>query len=214
MRKLITSLVLIPVFLTLSQNRLMSEKYEPELEKNFTSSDFDLENSLMCSESKNYESVIDYIKAHEGFAGGKEYICVSGRRTIGYGHVILKGEKFPEIITREFADSLLRADFSKSYILAQKYAPQLLGSRRLAISHFIYSKGIAAFLQSGLRKAINRGGDVDAEFSKWCHYTDRKTGRKVYSKVGARIQKWEANMWHKDDELYASDKKLKNSGKL
>ena len=214
MKKLITSLVLIPVFLAVSQNRLMSEKYEPELEKYTASTRFDLQNGLMCSESKNYESVLDYIKAHEGFAGGREYICVSGRRTIGYGHVVLKGEKFPERITKQFADSLLRADFSKSYGLAQKYAPELKGSRRLAVAHFIYSKGIAAFLQSGLRKTIKRGGNVDVEFAKWCHYTDRNTGHKVYSKVGAGIQKWETRMWHKDDALYAADKKLRESGRL
>jgi lysozyme len=270
MKKLITSLLLIPTFLVgMPTTRLMSEKWESELKKsgtadrfkmedsllctelekpdsvdsfkledsllcsesektdtadcfNFEDSElcsekeidesvidfyFNLEDSLLCSERENYESVIDFIKAHEGYAGGKEYRCVSGRRTIGYGHVIKKGESFAPQISKEFADSLLRKDFSAAYNLTCKYTPQLKGSRKLAVAHFIFSKGITAFLKSGLRKAIESDMPVDEEFSKWCYYTDYKTGRKVYSKVGAGIQRWEHDMWHKDDALYAKSSK-------
>ena len=205
MKKIITSLVLIPVILMcMPTTRSLSEKWDSELEKNCKTVNSDLENRLMCSEKNNYESVIDFIKAHEGYAGGKEYVCVSGRRTIGYGHVIKKGEKFPEKITKEFADSLLRDDFSRAYDLATKYTPQLKGSRKLAVAHFIYSKGITAFLKRSLRKAIKKDAPVDGEFSKWCYYTDYKTGAKIYSKVGAGIQRWENAMWQKDDSLYTA----------
>ncbi len=206
MKKLIASLVLVPVFLVgMPTTRLMSEKCESdtELVQSFKPEKFDLEKELTHSETENYEKVIDFIKAHEGYAGGKEYTCVSGRRTIGYGHVIKKGEVFAEKISKEFADSLLRADFNAAYNLTCKYTPQLKGSRKLAVAHFIYSKGISAFLTSSLRKAIKRNAKVDNEFSKWCYYTDYQTGKKIYSKVGARIQKWENNMWHTDDDLYA-----------
>ncbi|MBQ3655821.1 MAG: hypothetical protein II956_03090 [Bacteroidales bacterium] len=213
MKKIITSLVLIPVILIgMPTTRSLSEKWDSELEKNCKTENFDLENALMCSEKANYETAINFIKAHEGYAGGKEYVCVSGRRTIGYGHVIKKGEKFADKISKEFADSLLRDDFSRAYNLASKYTPQLKGSRKLAVAHFIYSKGITAFLKSSLRKAIKRNAPVDEEFSKWCYYTDYKTGAKIYSKVGAGIQRWENAMWHKDDSLYIAHKK--NSEKV
>ena len=210
MKKIITTLLFVIFSLVGSTgNRLMSEKkYEPETET-LMSARFDLLNGLICSESRNYESVIDYIKLHEGFAGGKEYVCVSGRRTIGYGHVIKKGENFPPQISREFADSLLRDDFSKAYVMAQKYTPYLSGSRKLAVAHFIFSKGIGAFLGSGFRKAIRRNACVDSELVKWCHYRDRHTGRMVYSKVAASIQDWEIAMWHKDDELYEKENNYK-----
>lgn len=214
MKKIVSFLFLVPAFLLMCvpYNRLMSEQYEPEAENPETNR-FDLQNGLICSENRNYESVIEYIKIHEGFAGGKEYICASGRRTIGYGHVIRKGESFPKQISREFADSLLRSDFSKAYAMTERFMPELQGSRKLAVAHFIYSKGIGAFLGSRLRKVMKKGGAVDAEFAKWCHYTDRHTGRKVYSRVGAKIQAWETAMWHLDDSLYAAYQNI-NAGEV
>lgn len=203
MKKLITSLVVVPLFLISPNTLLMSEKYEQDFAENCKISHFDIQNGLLCSEKKNYEGVIDYIKAHEGYADGKEYTCVSGHRTIGYGHVIMPGDKFKTPIDKATADSLLRSDFRKSFLLAEKYVPQLEGSRKLAVAHFIFSKGPAAFLSSGLCKAIRANKSVDAEFAKWCYYTDHETGRKIKSKVGARITKWETAMWHKDDKFYA-----------
>ena len=73
----------------------------------------------------------------------------------------------------------------------------------IVLAHFVFSKGIGSLLKSGLRKKIDNGGSVDEEFAKWCYYTDCKTGKKVYSKVAANIQKWENEMWHQDDILYA-----------
>ena len=205
MKKLITSLVAVPLLLiTANSNVAMSEvNVESNYNESFKSSSFDIDNSLICSESKNYEGVIDYIKSHEGYANGKVYICVSGKLTIGYGHVIRKGENFAPQISKKTADSLLREDFKRAYALTERFTPFLKGSKKLAIAHFIYSKGIGAFLRSGLRQAIKNNGDVDEEFAKWCYYTDYKTGNKVYSKVAAGIQRWETKMWHTDDELYS-----------
>jgi len=163
---------------------------------------FSLDQSIAESERKNYEAAIDFIKLHEGFANGRAYRCVSGKLTIGYGHVIQQGESFPEQISERFADSLLRADFKVSYATANKLYPEIRGSRKIVLAHFVFSKGIGSLLKSGLRKKIDEGGSVDEEFAKWCYYTDCKTGRKVYSKVAANIQKWENDMWHQDDILY------------
>ena len=183
--------------------KLMSERYMQDSRiETLDNTVFSLERSLSESESKNYEAAIDFIKLHEGFANGRAYRCVSGKLTIGYGHVIQEGESFPEQITEQFADSLLRADFKVSYATADKLYPELRGSRKIVLAHFVFSKGIGSLLKSGLRKKIDNGGSVDEEFAKWCYFTSCKTGKKVYSKVAANIQKWENEMWHQDDILY------------
>jgi lysozyme len=200
---LLTLLLIITAALIAPGNKLTSGRYIRDsrivtLDNTF----FSLEESLSESERKNYEAAIDFIKLHEGFANGRAYRCVSGKLTIGYGHVIQQGESFPEQISEQFADSLLRADFKVSYATAEKLYPEMRGSRKIVLAHFVFSKGIGSLLKSGLRKKIDNGGSVDEEFAKWCYYTDCKTGKKVYSKVAANIQKWENEMWHQDDMLY------------
>jgi len=196
-------LLIIAVALFAPGNKLMSERYIHDSRiETLDNTVFSLERSLKESESKNYEAAIDFIKLHEGFANGRAYRCVSGKLTIGYGHVIQAGERFPEQISERFADSLLRADFKVSFATADKLYPEMRGSRKIVLAHFVYSKGIGSLLKSGLRKKIDNGGSVDEEFAKWCYFTSCKTGKKVYSKVAANIQKWENAMWHQDDILY------------
>ena len=202
MKKLLTTLLLL-IAIALYCNELTSGRYIKDSRiATLDNTVFSLDQSIAESERKNYEAAIDFIKLHEGFANGRAYRCVSGKLTIGYGHVIQQGESFPEQISERFADSLLRADFKVSYATANKLYPEIRGSRKIVLAHFVFSKGIGSLLKSGLRKKIDEGGSVDEEFAKWCYYTDCKTGRKVYSKVAANIQKWENDMWHQDDILY------------
>ena len=202
MKKLLTTLLLL-IAIALYCNELTSGRYIKDSRiATLDNTVFSLDQSIAESERKNYEAAIDFIKLHEGFANGRAYRCVSGKLTIGYGHVIQQGERFPEQISERFADSLLRADFKVSYATANKLYPEIRGSRKIVLAHFVFSKGIGSLLKSGLRKKIDEGGSVDEEFAKWCYYTDCKTGRKVYSKVAANIQKWENDMWHQDDILY------------
>ena len=202
MKKIFLTLLLI-IAVALSCNKLTSGRYIKDSRiATLDNTTFSLERSIAESERKNYEAAIDFIKLHECFAIGRAYRCVSGKLTIGYGHVIQQGESFPEQISERFADSLLRADFKVSYATANKLYPEIRGSRKIVLAHFVFSKGIGSLLKSGLRKKIDEGGSVDEEFAKWCYYTDCKTGKKVYSKVAANIQKWENEMWHQDDILY------------
>ncbi len=202
MKKLLTTLLLL-IAVALYCNELTSGRYIKDSRiATLDNTVFSLDQSIAESERKNYEAAIDFIKLHEGFANGRAYRCVSGKLTIGYGHVIQQGESFPEQISERFADSLLRADFKVSYATANKLYPEIRGSRKIVLAHFVFSKGIGSLLKSGLRKKIDEGGSVDEEFAKWCYYTNCKTGRKVYSKVAANIQKWENDMWHQDDILY------------
>ena len=105
-------------------------------------------------------------------------------------------------ITKEQADSLLRSDFRQAIRTAERLT-NLKGSRKLAVAHFIFSKGCGAFSKSTLRKEIALNGDIDREFMRWCWYTKPGTKQKVKSKVAEGISRWECKMWHRDDNLYA-----------
>jgi len=52
---------------------------------------------------KTSEAGLALIKKYEGLAL-KPYICPAGYPTIGYGHVIRKGEDFSKGITKEQAE--------------------------------------------------------------------------------------------------------------
>lgn len=183
-------------------SKLMSEQSEKTFITPASAEAFNLDNALDASWKQNYEEVIAFIKQHEGFANGHAYRCVAGNLTIGYGHIIRKGEHFPTQITKEQADSLLRSDFRQAIRTAERLT-NLKGSRKLAVAHFIFSKGCGAFSKSTLRKEIALNGDIDREFMRWCWYTKPGTKQKVKSKVAEGISRWECKMWHRDDNLYA-----------
>jgi len=210
--KKLTSLVAMVALLVMFPNmKLTSGKYQSNENYEKQPGNYDIENGLRLSDAENFDIAIDFIKAHEGYAGGNKYTCVSGKLTIGYGHVIMPGEEFPDHITLEQADSLLRSDFSKSLKLANMFLPEMRGSRKAAVTHFIFSKGIGAFLSSTLFKEIKAEGDVDKEFVRWCYFINPKNGRRMYSSTAAKIQDWEKDMWHKDDKYYAKAGLLRNN---
>ncbi len=211
MKKLTMLVVMALLLVMFPDMKLMSGKYQSDDDYEKQPGNYDIENGLRLSDAENFDIAIEFIKAHEGYAGGNKYYCVSGNLTIGYGHVIMEGEEFPDHITMEQADSLLRSDFGKSLKLANMYLPNMRGSRKAAVTHFIFSKGIGAFLRSGLYREINANGDVDSEFVKWCYFISPSTGNKIYSSTAAKIQDWEKDMWHKDDKYYAKAGLLKNN---
>jgi len=143
--------------------------------------------------NKEYEKTLQYIKDHEGFANGKAYTCPGGHRTIGYGHIILENEHFTEI-TEQQADSILRVDFNKS-LRALDANIKLDGSKRLAMAHFVFAKGIGSFNRSTLKKKILSNERIDNEIKKWCYYTNAK-GEKVKSQHAYNIRSWELSMYN------------------
>jgi lysozyme len=141
----------------------------------------------------NYERTIEYIKEHEGFAGGKPYICPGGYRTIGYGHIILEHENFTQLSEYQ-ADSLLRADFDKALYLVEKTV-EVKGSKKLAIAHFVFTRGIGTFIKSPLKAMVENNEDISEEIVKWCYYRNIK-GERVRSQHAYNIRKWEAKMYN------------------
>lgn len=115
---------------------------------------------------------LNLIKDFEGFSESV-YICPAGYPTIGYGHLVKKGENFPEEIGEEEAEELLRIDVKS----AENSVIRLIGNRRKlsngqfdALVSFVYNLGAGALQRSTLRQKCLRGDDEAAahEFLKWC----------------------------------------------
>jgi lysozyme len=129
---------------------------------------------------------IDAIKHYEGFSS-KVYTCPAGKKTVGYGHVLSKGEAFSSPLSQFQADLLLYQDISKAIFNLEKIAPELFKAdehrleKVLAVTSFIFNVGESNFRSSTLLKKI-RSKEWSAaanEFLRWNKTTDPKTGTKV-----------------------------------
>jgi lysozyme len=142
----------------------------------------------------NYEATVWFIKYHEGFCPSK-CLCPAGLPTIGYGHLIQSNEYFPDRITEFQADSLLRSDFNKA-VKAVERNTNLKGTRKLAISHFIYSCGVGNFCRSDLKKLILENKPIDSMIVGMCYY--RNTENKfIKSSFAQKLRRWELQMYNK-----------------
>ncbi len=171
-----------------SKSETISAKQEvKQAEKNYISKyQFD----------KGYEEAIEFIKKHEGFAGGKAYFDASGIKTIGYGHRIKNGEVFPEKISQKEAENILRKDFDKAVWYAEKET-NTEGYKKIVIAHFIYAKGIGNFLRSTFKKKVFSGESIDEELKKWCYYRGTN-GEPVRSEYIYKIRLWEIEMYNRE----------------
>ncbi len=146
---------------------------------------------------QGYNEAIQFIKDHEGFAGGKAYFDAAGIKTIGYGHRIKEGEVFPERITQKQAENILRKDFDKAVWYAGRES-DTKGYKKIVVAHFIYAKGIGNFLRSTFKKRVDAEEPVDEELKKWCYYRG-KDGVPVRSEYIYKIRLWEIEMYNRDD---------------
>lgn len=144
---------------------------------------------------KHYEETIAFIKSHEGFNSGELYHDLAGYPTIGYGHVVWPGEEFKSPITERQADSLLRRDFADALRSIERNT-DLKDNKKLAMAHFVFSRGIGRFLRSDMKKLIDENKPIDDEIVKWCYYRDRK-GRMVKSELSLKLRKWELELYNK-----------------
>ena len=145
--------------------------------------------------NKAFNETLEFIKKHEGWNKGVAYLDAGGIKTIGYGHVVLATDILPDTITQVQADSILVSDFNKA-LRACDRVTNLKGYKRLAISHFIFAKGIGSYLRSELRQKVIEGSDISEEILEWCTYRDRK-GRRIHSDYSLNIRKWELQMYYR-----------------
>ena len=116
------------------------------------------------------EAGIFLIKTREGFKS-KKYLCPAGIPSIGYGHVILKGEIFDEI-TEAGAGALLQKDLIgiESQVNSLVNVP-LTQNQFDALVSFTYNVGPGNFSRSTLLRKLN-AGDYEAaagQFKRWVY---------------------------------------------
>lgn len=118
---------------------------------------------------KASDRAIKLICEFEGFAS-EPYDDVAGKRTIGYGHLLRKGESFTKIdeaeATRLLCDDL---EVAEACIEACVDAP-LTQAQFDALCSFVFNLGCTRLKTSTLLRKLNDGDYAGAsnEFPKWC----------------------------------------------
>ena len=119
---------------------------------------------------KTSDKGIALIKHAEGFAP-TPYFCPAGKRTIGYGHVILPGEEFPSHITEAEATALLIKDLAERFepAVEKLVTVDLKQGQFDALISFAFNLGPGNLKSSTLLKKLNAGdyGGAANEFMKW-----------------------------------------------
>jgi len=113
---------------------------------------------------------IQLIKDFEGFRS-KPYYCSAKKLTIGYGHVILPNEAFPEEgISQGEATELLKKDLVKAESAVLKLIKVNLTQEQFdALVSFTFNLGAGTLQRSTVRIALNEG-DVIKAMSYWKKY--------------------------------------------
>jgi len=119
---------------------------------------------------------LEFIKSFESFSP-TTYICPAGVRTIGYGHVLLRGEHY-QGISMDMAEELLRKDLAiAERAVIRNISCPLDQDQFDALVSFTYNLGAGALQRSTLRQKVNYGSssyDVRNEFMKWVYVSGKR----------------------------------------
>lgn len=117
-----------------------------------------------------FEKAVDCIKGFEGWHSGRHHPY------IGYGHRLLPGERLTCNLTKEQADSLLRADLIKRCSTFRRF-----GKDALILAVLSYNVGEYRLLGSGkipkstlIRKLESGNRDIYQEYISYCRYKGRR----------------------------------------
>lgn len=118
---------------------------------------------------------IELIKSFEAFKPEK-YECPAGKMTIGYGHVIKKGENFTKL-TKAAAEDLLQSDMEYFEEKVRQLITVPLNSNQFsALVSFAFNAGEGNLESSTLRRILN-GGDyegVGEQLMRWTKARNKK----------------------------------------
>jgi lysozyme len=125
------------------------------------------------------DHTLSLIARLEGFYP-KTYKCQAGCLTIGFGHIVEKGENFSKKkLTKEQAFKILESDLITSNdIFPHLENPEMLEPHQIdALISFTYNLGAPEASRSWLIKAINEGNIKQAYdfFAPWSNVNDKKS---------------------------------------
>jgi lysozyme len=119
---------------------------------------------------------VELVKKYEGFRA-VPYLCPAGYPTVGYGHVITKGEILQYPMSKEFAEQLLLQDLIKTEMLIRPMIKVDIHPYMLdALVSFSFNVGAYAFKSSTLRKKLNSGEwyECAEQFLRWIYAGGKK----------------------------------------
>ena len=140
---------------------------------------------------KTSQKGLTLIKKFEGFSD-KEYICPAGKITIGYGHVILPNEDFPQPMTRLDGELLLKKDLEPRESALNKFLKVKINQNQFdALISLIYNIGVENFKQSTLLKFINDKlfDKLPDQFRRW-KYINKVVSKGLLNRREEEIKLW------------------------
>ncbi len=120
------------------------------------------------AETKLFDKAVICIKKYEGWHDSRHYPYV------GYGHKLLKEDKFGHLISEAFADSLLRKDLLQKCAQFRKF-----GKDSLLLGVLAYNTGEYKLLGYGkrpsrlIRKLEQGDRDIYNEYVSYCRHKGR-----------------------------------------
>src|SRR5574343_1833979 len=117
-----------------------------------------------------------------GSFAARPYSCPTGKRTIGWGHVILSDEAILFPITEDQANYMLQQDILRVLDKIEHYIKvNTTISMKGALISIAFNVDIYAFRNSTLLLMLNSEDYHGAanEFERWNKGTDPKTGQKI-----------------------------------
>lgn len=147
---------------------------------------------------KTSEKGIDLLKILEegkGFSS-KSYLCPAGKRTIGYGHVILPDDNIIEPITEDQAEDILENDIVIAENAINKYVKVPLTQNQFdALVCFVFNVGKTNFKTSTLLKFINEQlwDKIPKQFMRWVYHD------KTLIKGLENRRKIEVRLWNNEN---------------
>lgn len=142
-------------------------------EQSFRQDDENLQNAQVANKLMiTWDSVVNVVKKRESLQL-KPYRCPGGYLSIGYGHLITKGEEMLRGgITEAQADSLLYNDMKANRDWVENEL-RLSGNKLKAFTHFCYAFGITKLKKSELYSRIKANEPIDDQILKWVNIKGR-----------------------------------------
>jgi lysozyme len=113
---------------------------------------------------KTSQNGLSLIESFEGLRLNV-YLDIVNRETIGFGHLILPGESFPDGITKDVAQVILANDVSKVETPLNEWQPNLNQNQFDALVDFGFNLGIGA-----LHQLLSHGLDqLPTQIMEWDH---------------------------------------------